>query len=141
MSDQTDFVLIVTGDFNSLSTDFLVASYGLCQLVVTPTHGGKILDKFFINRPDFYQVKVFKSIVKTKHMAVLAEPLDGGTDTTWNIKRKVTIYDTREHNVNRLRHELGIFDWSLITNLPQINDMYSAVLNVLESTARYLYST
>ena len=133
MSDQSESVLVVAGDFNMLSTDFLVADYGLCQLVVTPTHGGKILDKFFINRPDFYQVKVFKSIVKTKHMAILAEPLDGSEGATCNIRRKVTIYDTREHNIDRLRHELGTFDWSLITSLHPINDMYNAFLTVLKA--------
>ena len=116
-----------------LSTDFIIDSYGLCQLVASPTHGGKILDKFFINRPDLYQVKVFKSVVKTKHMAVLAEPLDGSAGTTCNFRRKVTIYDTREHNIDRLRYELGTFDWSLITSLRGIDDMYSAFLTVLKA--------
>ena len=60
MADQNDFVLIVAGDFNMLSTDFLVASYGLCQLVATPTHGGKILDKFFIISLIFITLKFIR---------------------------------------------------------------------------------
>lgn len=44
-------VIVVTGDFNSLPTGFLEQDYGLTQLVCTATHGNKVLDKIFTNRP------------------------------------------------------------------------------------------
>jgi len=44
-------VIVVSGVFNSLDTDFLAVDFGLTQIVIQPTHGNTILDKFFTSRP------------------------------------------------------------------------------------------
>jgi hypothetical protein len=78
ISKQADsnFKIIVAGDFNTLCTDFLVNNYGLFELVDLPTHGSKVLDKFFISLPDLYRrASVYRSLIKTKHMGILVQPL------------------------------------------------------------------
>jgi len=59
-------VITIAGDFNQLNTEFLVTDYGLIQTVDQPTHG----DKLFVNLPDVYSEALFKSVIKTKHLAV-----------------------------------------------------------------------
>ena len=49
-----DSVFILAGDFNSLETSFLCDDFGLQQLVVTPTHGSKTIDKMFVSHQDIY---------------------------------------------------------------------------------------
>jgi hypothetical protein len=78
VAKQPDCIIIVVGDFKTLCTDFIENDYGQCQLVETPTHGDNVFDKFFISRSDTYSTTPpFKSLVKTKHMAVFAVPLNG----------------------------------------------------------------
>ena len=66
-------VIVVSGDFNSLNTDFLEVEFDLTQVVNQPTHGNKMLDKFFTSRPDITEVEVFASLIKTKHRAVFVK--------------------------------------------------------------------
>ena len=49
--------------------------YGLHQLVTDVTHGNNVLDEVFINRPDIYSTIVLRSLLKTKHSAVLVRPV------------------------------------------------------------------
>jgi hypothetical protein len=113
-----NFKIIVAGDFNSLSTDFLVNNYGLYDLVDLPTHGSKVLDKFFISQPDLYRrASVYRSLVKTKHMGVLVQPLTVSVCRPMSHRHKVRLYDKRAHNIDRLRNALGTFNWSDVTML------------------------
>jgi hypothetical protein len=66
-------VNVISGDFNSFDTDFLEIDLGLTQIVLKPTHGNNILDKFFTSSPDISEVEVFASLIKTKHRAVVVE--------------------------------------------------------------------
>ena len=70
LSFNDNSVIIVAGDINKLNTDFLELNYGLVQLVHQPTHGKNTLD-FFCSRPDIFMATVFKSLIKTKHQAVM----------------------------------------------------------------------
>jgi hypothetical protein len=63
MSNRTDFILIIAGDFNNLCTDFLKSNYGFDQLVLTPTHRDKLIDKFFVSRPDLYCASAFRNMI------------------------------------------------------------------------------
>jgi len=65
-------VIIVAGYFNLLNTTFLEVDCGLTQLVDMRTHCHNILDRIFCNGPDLYSTTVFRSLIKTKHQAVLA---------------------------------------------------------------------
>lgn len=68
-------IIIIAGDFNHLDLGFLEVQYGLHQLVTDVTHGNNVLDKVFINRPDIYSTIVLRSLLKTKHSAVLVRPV------------------------------------------------------------------
>jgi len=52
--NDTSPIIIVSGDFNGLNTDFLEECCGLTLIVYEITHGKKVLDKVFTNRPDLF---------------------------------------------------------------------------------------
>ena len=136
VANQPDCLIIVAGDFNTLCTDFIENDYGLCQLVETPTHGDNLLDKFFISRPDIYSTAPpFKSLVKTKHMAVLAVPVTGSSagNLAKTERQKIRLYDKRAHNIDRLRHALGVYNWFSVTDRQCIQDIYSEFLEVVKT--------
>jgi hypothetical protein len=123
-STHSDFILTVAGDFHNLSTDFLRNSLGMFQLVDVPTHGSNVLDKFFVSRPDLYGASVFRSLVKTKHMATV-EPLTASCiNRPSNTRRRVLLYDKRAHNIDRLRYVFATFNWSTIMRFTRIDDIY-----------------
>ena len=68
-------IIIIAGDFNQLDLGFLEVQYGLHQLVTDVTHGNNVLDKVFINRLDICSTIVLRSLLKTKHSAVLVRPV------------------------------------------------------------------
>ena len=70
-NSEPDPVFLITGDFNSLCTDFLEEDCGFTQMVHSSTHGNNILDKVFCNRPDLFHADVHKSLIKTKHLITI----------------------------------------------------------------------
>ena len=48
--------------------------FGLCQSVTTATHGKSLTDKVFVSYSDIFRCSVLKSLLKTKHMAILLSP-------------------------------------------------------------------
>ena len=129
-------IIIVAGDFNGLKTDFIENDFGLSQIVCEDTHGNKILDKFFVSRPDMYHAHVFKSLIKTKHKAVHVSALKS-VFVPLSIKRKkVTVYDLRQHHIDHLRYALGSFDWSVQLSCHDVQTVYDGFL----STVRQLLS-
>lgn len=130
---HSDFI-VICGDMNNLDTLFLGTNYGFSQIVEAPTHGNRIIDMFFINRPDLYRIIVSISVIKTKHKAVIAMPDDDdSTDlTVFNDKKiKHIVYDTRQQHLDRLRHILGTYDWSPLYNCSSIDDLYNAFLFII----------
>ena len=93
------------------------------QLVNVPTHGSKIIDKVFMNRPYLYSCDVSKSVVKTKHKLVTIYPTNSSVKLTVpsSARRKYSVYDTRLPNIDRLRYVLGTYDWSYIYNYVTID--------------------
>jgi len=67
-------IIVIAGNFNQLDTNFLCTDFDFTQIVEYPTHGQSLIDKVFVNRPDIYVADVFRSIIKTKHCAVLLNP-------------------------------------------------------------------
>ena len=86
-------IIILASDLNLLCTDFLERDYGLVQLVNQPTHGNNILDKFFCSRSDIFSASVSKSLIKTKHQAVLVQDMStSGLFTSSVPKRKRLLF-------------------------------------------------
>ena len=131
ISNYADVNIVVAGDFNSLCTDFLTNNYGLWQLVDKPTHGSKTIDKFFISCPDIYNATVYRSLVKTKHMAVLVRPTSVTDSGVVRRRQKVMLYDLRAHNIDHLRFMLGTYNWTDLTAEAGIDDIYKRFLSVV----------
>ena len=52
--EHPDCGLVITGDFNQMSDNFLKTHYRLVQVVDIPTRGNAILDKLWSNMADVY---------------------------------------------------------------------------------------
>ena len=126
-------VIVIAGDFNSLDTDFLERDFGLLQIVNKPTHGNRILDKFFTNRPEISYWDVLSSLIKTKHKAVYVEQHFGSArKCEANDRQKSSFYDLRQHHIDALRYHLGIHDWSSILSCDNIQTVYDQFLQTVK---------
>lgn len=122
------------GDYNSLNTEFIETELGLKQIVKEPTHCGKLLDKVFINRSDLFVASVIKSLIKTKHSALLVRPcnsVDIITPTNQK-RRKVCLYDTRQLNIDKLRYLIGSFNWASVYLCNGIQEKYDLFVSSLK---------
>ena len=130
LSNYSDPVIILAGDFNSLDTTFFEQDFGLCQMVVSITHGTKIIDKVFTSHPGLYTCSTLKSIVKTKHMAVLMHPVYHQPKKQAT-RKKVILYDLRSNNISRLRHAIGVYNWTDLFQAHDICHVYQQFLNTI----------
>ena len=64
-SDMPSALVVIAGDFNSLSDDF-VSRTALTSLVAMPTRGLNCLDRIYTNDACFKHVKIVKSAVKSR---------------------------------------------------------------------------
>ena len=118
------------GDLNKLSCDFLTTELGLIYLSTSATHGNNILDKIFTNSFNYKAVTI-RSLLKTKHLAILAHATDSNFHPTGSSK-KVVVYDLRQQYIDRLRAAIASFDFvSLIGN--NLVSNYSDVIVHLQS--------
>jgi len=123
-------VVIVAGDFNGLKTDFLEEYCGLTLIVHDITHGKKVLDKVFINHPDMFTACVYKSLLKTKHNAVLISNETQIARQVVKTERKhVKVYDVRSHAMDRLRAAIADNDWSDVYSTADVTEMYELFLD------------
>ena len=128
--------MIIAGDFNTLLTDFISDLFGLTQLVDKPTHCSNIIDKIFVSNPEFYSACVVtKSLVKTKHMAVILNNISNSSATLNTNKSKVKcqVYDFRQPNIDYLRFTLGTYDWSTLYDINDIDELYSVFLDIVKT--------
>jgi len=131
-------VVIVAGDFNGLKTDFLEEYCGLTLIVHDITHGKKVLDKVFINHPDMFNACVYRSLLKTKHNAVL---ISNETHIARQIvkteRKRVKVYDVRSHAIDRLRAAINDNDWTDVYSAVDVTDMYSLFLEKCKLLIEY----
>jgi len=128
-------IIIIAGDFNQLDTKFLCTDFGFTQIVEHPTHGQKVLDKVFVNRPDIYSAEVFASVIKTKHCAVTINPCTDSVSHSHK-RRQISFYDLRSQNIDKLRYYIGVHDWSDLLLSSDVELMYSEFV----SRIKYLIS-
>ena len=140
VSKQLDFIInkfsdchvVVGGDFNLVDCELLKISYGLTQVVESATHGTKILDKFFVSRPDLFDVTVCGSLVKTKHKAVILSPcVSDNVNHFANKCNYFPVFDKRQENIVGLRHLCVNTDWFNIFCSSCFQDCYDKFLWVL----------
>ena len=126
-----DSTFVLAGDFNSLNVEFLCNDFGLCQLVTTATHGNSLIDKVFVSHSGIFRCSVLKSLLKTKHMAILLSPASSSESVSGRqCRRKVSVPDLRESYINKLRY----YNWShLFCVDDDIDVMYCNFLTILHS--------
>jgi len=134
LSSHRDAIFIVAGDSNSLDTSFLEREFGLQQMVISVTHGSKIIDKIFVSHSDLFVCSTFKSIVKTKHCAVLLQPCASDPVIHCSSNRKrVTVYDRRTQHIDCLRRAISHFDWqSVLSCSDDISVVYRKCLDCIK---------
>src|SRR5688572_28070751 len=65
-------LIILGGDFNQLPEREVIERTGLIPLVDQPTRGTNILDRLFVSRPCYTDIKILSSAIKTDHRAIVA---------------------------------------------------------------------
>ena len=131
LTHRKDAVFVIAGDFNSFDTCFLERDFGLQQMVTTVTHGSKIIDKVFVSHPELFTCDTIKSIVKTKHLAVILHSATRSLLTPrGTFRRRVIVYDLKLHNIIRLRHAINDFDWNdLLSSSQDVSAVYSLFIS------------
>ena len=109
-------------------------------MVVTSTHGNKIIDKVFVRQSDVYNCMVVKSLLKTKHMAVILSPaIETERCMELGPRQKVPVFDLREPFVNKLRYYIGMYDWdSLLNDCTDIDLCYTRFFKNTSLVNRYV---
>ena len=76
---------------------------------------------------------VVKSLLKTKHMAVILSPaIETERCMELGPRQKVPVFDLREPFVNKLRYYIGMYDWdSLLNDCSDIDLCYTRFLETL----------
>jgi len=124
-------VFLITGDFNTLCTVFLEEDFGFNQLVRVNNHGNNLLDKVFTNRPDLFCSTVHRSLLKTKHMAVVVTVDVNSCSRPFKppqTRPVVKLFDHSDHNIDRLRRSIALYDWSHVKSATDITTMYVGFL-------------
>jgi hypothetical protein len=124
--------IILAGDFNTFDTSFLLVDYGLYLLDTGPTHGRNILDKIFVSNSELYTASAIKSVLKTKHLAVLAEPKVELLDERSNTHKTVHVYDFREQHINALRAAIAGTDFDALVNGNYVDNYAYIVQYILQ---------
>ena len=71
LEDDSNNVVILTGDLNGLSMTYLQTQFELHQFVIVPTYNNNILDVLLTNLLDLFQVQVGQSLIMIKHKALI----------------------------------------------------------------------
>ena len=128
---SSDAIIIIAGDFNQLNTSFLEIDHGLVQIVNSVTHGNNVLDRVYTNRPDIYSAHVLKSLIKTKHMAVIIIGTDPFPVSPDPKRQKIAFYDLRAPNINSLRYNVATYDWTMCLQAADIQSAYDIFLRTV----------
>jgi len=65
-------IFVITGDLNQLRYHSLLVDFGLSQIVTEPTRNSNILDVFLTSRPDLFDCRVAKSVLKSDHLLFIS---------------------------------------------------------------------
>jgi len=54
----------------------------------------------------------------------VCDAIGGGPSVVSNRRVAVNVFDHRDHNIDRLRRVISLFDWSVVTCVTEISAMY-----------------
>lgn len=125
--------IVITGDLNSLNTDYFVCDCGLSLINDAVTHGNRILDKCLVSRSDVYVCQTVMSCIKTKHKALLISDSNLPPPHRKNQNKVHHIcYDIREPYLQELRMQLGGYNWKPLLQENNMQLLYDDFLKVLQ---------
>ena len=129
-----DFNLFLTGDFNRLDVTYLLNSFDLQNVVLSPTRKEAILDLVLISQPlvTQYHVEVGPPIATSDHRSILCKPTKV---CQFSDKRESVFYDFRESNVTAFLLCLSQTNFSPMYNTQiSLNDKCSFLNEAIESS-------
>jgi len=136
-------IIYLTGDFNKLTINNLIADNGLCQMVSGATRAANTLDLFLTNRPDTVTVQVVQSSVKTDHKALLVNSRISSaslsSSSSTQSRRSAIVYDTRAQHIFNLVMALEDYNWSHVLADNDIDSVYQAFLGANSRTILRLF--
>ena len=129
---------LVTGDFNSLETDFFSRQLNFKQKVKVSTRGGRTLDKIFTNMHDSYNdASVLPPLGKSDHNCVVLQPTNTANEPVGD--RTVCHRIFSKGAYDNIARELLAFNWStmyLINDCQeQANILYTVLNDAIEKFA------
>ena len=83
-------MILIAGDFNTLSSDDIVSRTGMLSIVNQPTRGPNCLDKIFVNVMSYNGVKIVNSAAKSDHKAIVAYTGSQSSNANKHIVRRKT---------------------------------------------------
>ena len=90
--------------------------FGLSQIVTEPTRNSHILDVFLTSRPDLFDCRVAKSVLKSDHLAVYIN-CDQSRGGHRGAKRQIRCYScTSPADMARLNTFCSDYNWNAIVN-------------------------
>ena len=108
-------IFVITGDLSQLRYHSLLVDFGLSQIVTEPTTNSNILDVFLTSRPDLFDCRVAKSVLKSDHLAVYinCDQRRGGHP---GAKRQIKCYNTSAANIARHNKFISDYNWNVIVS-------------------------
>ena len=126
-------IIVITGDLNSLNTDFLVYDCGFSLINDNVTHGNRILDKCLVSRPDLYVCRTVQSNIRTRHKALLiCDCLIPSLRSRMQAKVHHFCYDIRQPFLRALRFQLGTYNWRSLLQETDIQALYDDFVKVIQ---------
>lgn len=128
MLHNPDFKLLLTGDFNRLNVSYLLNSFDLHNVVLSPTRKEATLDLVLMSEAlvDHYNVEVGPPIASSDHRSIFCEPKNA---CQFLDIRESVFYDFRESNVNAFLSELNQFDLSHMYDMKLSVNEKCSILN------------
>ena len=131
---QPNALLLVTGDFNSMSTGInlkdLTRPSSHKQLVNFNTRDSEILDWFMTNRPSLFKVTQLPKIGRSDHFSVLATPISGSIPLP---VRKTQVRDLRDSAWRAFGGWLTTKNWSHILSIDACKETFNTFITELQN--------
>ena len=128
--------IILTGDFNRLSDNFLKTHYGFNQIVTSATRSQTILDKVWTNMAMMYdQPTILSELGTSDHNMVLVLPCDHSTLETGSIQRTLTRRTGLQEKIH-FADELAKIRWEPLFHLNTCEEQFAFYQNTMDRLMR-----
>jgi hypothetical protein len=118
LADHPHSVIILAGDFNQFKSSITCSLFKLKNTVFQPTRANKIMDKMFVNIPQWYnQSEIIAPIGLSDHSSVVLKPCQKLKIPTEKVlRRRYT-----PSSIAAFQHDLDRLNWSPIYHTLPVN--------------------